>query len=127
KVTIASADQTSPYTKAKIIQALSVICVLMFVKFIYIGSFTNYFTFYLIEKFDLSVRQSQFYLFCFLASVAAGTFFGGPVGDRIGRKAVIWVSFMGIAPFALLMPYANLFWTAVFAIIIGLVISSAFS
>ena len=99
----------------------------MFAKFIYIGSFTNYFTFYLIERFDLTAEQSQYYLFCFLAAVAAGTFFGGPVGDRIGRKAVIWISFLGVAPFALLMPHANLFWTTVLAAVIGLVLSSAFA
>ena len=101
--------------------------ILMFAKFIYIGAFTNYFTFYLIERFDLSVRESQFYLFCFLAAVAAGTFAGGPVGDRIGRKAVIWASFLGVAPFAMILPHANLFWTAVFAISIGLIMSSAFA
>lgn len=113
--------------RAKIIQAVAVICVLMFAKFVYIASFTNYFTFYLIERFGLSVQQSQIFLFIFLASVAAGTFAGGPVGDRIGRKAVIWISFLGVAPFALALPYANLFWTAAFAIVIGLIMSSAFA
>lgn len=117
----------SPHSREKVVQALAVICVLMFAKFIYIGSFTNYFTFYLIERFDLTAEQSQYYLFCFLAAVAAGTFFGGPVGDRIGRKAVIWISFLGVAPFALLMPHANLFWTTVLAAVIGLVLSSAFA
>ncbi len=121
------ADKTSPYDRATIIRALSVIAVLMFAKFIYIGAFTNYFTFYLIERFDLTARESQFYLFCFLAAVAAGTFAGGPVGDRIGRKAVIWVSFLSVAPFALMLPHANLFWTAALAIVIGLVMSSAFA
>lgn len=109
------------------IQAVIVICILMFAKFVYIASFTNYFTFYLIERFDLSVQQSQMFLFLFLAAVAAGTFVGGPVGDRIGRKAVIWISFLGVAPFALALPYANLFWTAVLAITVGLVMSSAFA
>ena len=122
-----AASQASPYDKVTVIRALAVISVLMFAKFIYIGSITNYFTFYLIERFAITVQQSQFYLFCFLAAVAAGTFFGGPVGDRIGRKAVIWISFLGIAPFALMMPHANLFWTAILAIIIGLVLSSAFA
>lgn len=121
------ATQVSTYDRATVVQALVVISVLMFAKFIYIGSITNYFTFYLIERFELTAQQSQFYLFCFLAAVAAGTFFGGPVGDRIGRKAVIWISFLGVAPFTLLMPHANLLWTAILAIIIGLVLSSAFA
>jgi FSR family fosmidomycin resistance protein-like MFS transporter len=114
-------------SRAHVIQAVIVICILMFAKFVYIASFTNYFTFYLIERFDLSVQQSQMFLFMFLAAVAAGTFAGGPVGDRIGRKAVIWISFLGVAPFALALPYANLFWTAVLAITVGLVMSSAFA
>ncbi|WP_085624611.1 MULTISPECIES: MFS transporter [unclassified Pseudomonas] len=108
-------------------RAVAVIAVLMFAKFVYIASFTNYFTFYLIEHFGLSVQSSQLYLFVFLAAVALGTFAGGPVGDRIGRKAVIWVSFLGVAPFALALPYANLAWTAVLAVTIGLVMSSAFA
>lgn len=110
-----------------VIQAMVVIGILMFAKFVYIAAFTNFFTFYLIQEFGISVRHSQIYLFIFLAAVALGTFAGGPVGDRIGRKAVIWVSFLGVAPFALALPYANLFWTAVLAIAIGLVMSSAFA
>lgn len=113
--------------RKEVVRAVLVVGVLMFAKFVYIASFTNYFTFYLIERFSLNVQQSQLYLFMFLAAVAAGTFFGGPVGDRIGRKAVIWVSFLGVAPFALALPYANLFWTAALAITIGLVMSSAFA
>ncbi|WP_426808905.1 MFS transporter [Pseudomonas sp. WOUb67] len=108
-------------------RAVAVVAVLMFAKFVYIASFTNYFTFYLIEHFGLSVQHSQLYLFVFLAAVALGTFAGGPVGDRIGRKAVIWVSFLGVAPFALALPHANLAWTAVLAVAIGLVMSSAFA
>jgi MFS transporter, FSR family, fosmidomycin resistance protein len=122
-----AASHTSPHSRGEIIRALSAIGVLMFAKFIYIGAFTNYFTFYLIERFDLTARESQFYLFCFLAAVAAGTFAGGPVGDRIGRKAVIWASFLGVAPFAMILPHANLFWTTIFAISIGLIMSSAFA
>ncbi|MFT7773892.1 MFS transporter [Roseateles sp.] len=114
-------------SRGKVAQAVAVICVLMFAKFVYIASFTNYFTFYLIERFSLSVQESQLFLFMFLAAVAAGTFAGGPVGDRIGRKAVIWISFLGVAPFALALPYANLFWTAVLAIVVGLIMSSAFA
>ncbi|MDD2001828.1 MFS transporter [Pseudomonas putida] len=108
-------------------RAVAVIAVLMFAKFVYIASFTNFFTFYLIEHFGLSVQHSQLYLFVFLAAVALGTFAGGPVGDRIGRKAVIWVSFLGVAPFALALPHASLAWTAVLAVAIGLVMSSAFA
>lgn len=113
--------------RAAVIRAIVVISILMFAKFVYIAAFTNYFTFYLMERFQLAVQESQVFLFIFLAAVAAGTFIGGPVGDRIGRKAVIWVSFLGVAPFALILPYADLFWTAVLAIVIGLVMSSAFA
>lgn len=109
------------------VRAVVVICLLMFAKFVYIASFTNFFTFYLIERFGLAVQQSQLYLFMFLAAIALGTFAGGPVGDRIGRRAVIWISFLGVAPFALALPFANLFWTAVLAMLIGLVMSSAFA
>ncbi|WP_416762076.1 MFS transporter [Roseateles sp. So40a] len=110
-----------------VIRAIVVISILMFAKFVYIASFTNYFTFYLIQRFGLSVQQSQLYLFIFLAAVAAGTFAGGPVGDRIGRKAVIWVSFLGVAPFALALPHVGLTLTGVLAVAIGLVMSSAFA
>ncbi len=119
--------QQEGLSRSGVIQAVAVICVLMFAKFVYIASFTNYFTFYLIERFGLAVQESQMFLFVFLASVAIGTFAGGPVGDRIGRKAVIWISFLGVAPFALALPYANLFWTAVLASAVGLVMSSAFA
>ncbi|CAN5408892.1 MFS transporter [soil metagenome] len=110
-----------------VIRAVVVIAILMFAKFVYIAAFTNYFTFYLIQRFGIGVQESQVCLFVFLAAIAAGTFAGGPVGDRIGRKAVIWVSFLGVAPFALALPYANLFWTMVLAIGVGLVMSSAFA
>ncbi|MEG0031281.1 MFS transporter [Acinetobacter sp.] len=111
----------------QLVIALSTICVLMFAKFTYIASISNYFTFYLMYKFHLSLQSAQLHLFAFLAAVALGTFAGGPIGDRIGRKAVIWVSFVGMAPFALMMPHANLFWTTVLSIITGLVMSSAFA
>ena len=111
----------------QLVIALSTICVLMFAKFTYIASISNYFTFYLMHKFQLSLQSAQLHLFAFLAAVALGTFAGGPIGDRIGRKAVIWVSFVGMAPFALMMPHANLFWTTVLSIITGLVMSSAFA
>ncbi|MCY1160538.1 Fosmidomycin resistance protein [compost metagenome] len=111
----------------QLVIALSTICVLMFAKFTYIASISNYFTFYLMHKFQLSLQNAQLHLFAFLAAVALGTFAGGPIGDRIGRKAVIWVSFVGMAPFALMMPHANLFWTTILSIITGLVMSSAFA
>lgn len=111
----------------QLVIALSTICVLMFAKFTYIASISNYFTFYLMHKFHLSLQSAQLHLFAFLAAVALGTFAGGSIGDRIGRKAVIWVSFVGMAPFALMMPHANLFWTTVLSIVTGLVLSSAFA
>lgn len=111
----------------QLIIALSTICVLMFAKFTYIASISNYFTFYLMHKFHISLQSAQLHLFAFLAAVALGTFAGGPIGDKIGRKAVIWVSFVGMAPFALMMPFANLFWTTVLSVITGLVLSSAFA
>ena len=114
-------------SRSQIIRALSIIGILMFAKFIYIASISNYFTFYLIERFQLSVQTSQLFLFAFLGAVAVGTFVGGPVGDKIGRKAVVWVSFLGAAPFALMLPYVGLFWTAVFVMMVGLIMSSAFS
>ena len=114
-------------SRSQIIRALSIIGILMFAKFIYIASISNYFTFYLIERFQLSVQTSQLFLFAFLGAVAVGTFVGGPVGDKIGRKAVVWVSFLGAAPFAVMLPYVGLFWTAVFAMMVGLIMSSAFS
>ncbi|WP_151810361.1 MFS transporter [Acinetobacter bereziniae] len=122
-----SQQKTSKLTRQQVIQAMLVICILMFAKFIYIAAITNYFTFYLIERFNVSIQTSQLYLFIFLGAVALGTFVGGPVGDRIGRKAVVWVSFLGVAPFALMLPYVGLTGTAVLTVIIGLVMSSAFS
>ena len=111
----------------QLVIALSTICVLMFAKFTYIASISNYFTFYLMHKFHISLQSAQLHLFAFLAAVALGTFAGGPIGDKIGRKAVIWVSFVGMAPFALMMPFANLFWTTVLSVMTGLVLSSAFA
>ncbi|ENU91991.1 hypothetical protein F971_03084 [Acinetobacter vivianii] len=124
---LASQRAISTLTRKQVIQAMAVICILLFAKFIYIAAITNYFTFYLIERFNVSIQTSQLYLFMFLGAVALGTFAGGPVGDRIGRKAVVWVSFLGIAPFALMLPYVGLTGTAILVIIIGLVMSSAFS
>ncbi|MCI8211550.1 Fosmidomycin resistance protein [Pseudomonas sp. S25] len=114
-------------SKGRVTGALVVLAFLIFSKFFYMSSITSYFTFYLIEKFDLSVANSQLYLFLFLGAVAAGTFFGGPIGDRIGRKAVIWFSILGAAPFTLALPYADLFWTSILSVIIGFILASAFS
>lgn len=107
--------------------ALAVLIALMFSKFFYLSSMTNYFTFYLIGKFHLSVQEAQMHLFLFLFSVAAGTIIGGHLGDRFGRKYVIWGSILGVAPFTLLLPYANLFWTGALTIAIGVILASAFS
>ncbi|HTT64393.1 MAG TPA: MFS transporter [Bryobacteraceae bacterium] len=107
--------------------ALAVLMALVFSKYFYLASLTSYFTFFLMNRFHVPVRSAQIHLFVFLGAVAAGTFVGGPVGDRIGRKYVIWCSIFGILPFTLLLPYANLFWTTVLSIVIGLVLASAFS
>jgi FSR family fosmidomycin resistance protein-like MFS transporter len=115
-----------PVAPAQVPLLLGILLCLMFSKFFYLASMTNYYTFYLIQRFGLSVPQSQIYLFVFLFAVAAGTIAGGPVGDRIGRKPVIWISILGMAPFALLLPHANLFGTAVLSIINGLILASAF-
>ena len=117
----------APLPRKRVILALSVVGVLLFAKFSYIASISNYYTFYLLQRFQLPVEQAQFCLFAFLASVAVGTFIGGPVGDRIGRKAVIWISFLGVIPFALMLPHVDLFWTITLSVIIGLIFSSAFA
>jgi FSR family fosmidomycin resistance protein-like MFS transporter len=118
---------THGLSKRRVTFALVVLALLVFSKYFYMASFTSYFTFYLIEKFELSVASSQLYLFLFLGAVAAGTFFGGPIGDRIGRKQVIWFSILGAAPFTLALPYVDLFWTGVLSMIIGFILASAFS
>ena len=113
--------------RRKVALSLAVLMVLMFSKFFYLASLTSYYTFYLMGKFHVSVHSAQIHLFVFLGAVAAGTFFGGPVGDRFGRKFVIWYSILGVLPFTLLLPYANLFWTSILSVVIGLVLASAFS
>ena len=114
-------------SKRKIGMSITILLVLIFSKYFYMASMTSYFTFYVIEKFNVSVQNSQYYLFAFLAAVAVGTVAGGPLGDRFGRKYIIWVSILGVAPFTLLLPYVGLTWTVILAIIIGLILSSAFS
>ena len=106
--------------------AIGVLVVLIFSKYIYLASLTSYYTFYLISKFHLPVQSAQVYLFVFLGAVAVGTILGGPIGDRVGRKYVIWCSILGVLPFTLALPYANLFWTAIFSAIIGMILASAF-
>ena len=114
-------------SRAKIFWSLLILGLLIFSKYFYLASLSSYYTFYLIHKFGLSVQSAQVYLFIFLFSVAAGTLIGGPIGDRIGRKYVIWCSILGVAPFTLMLPYASLFWTGALTVIIGLILASAFS
>lgn len=120
-------QEKSIYPKKTVVLAIVVLLLLIFSKYFYFAGITSYYTFYLIDKFGLSIQSSQLYLFAFLFAVAVGTMAGGPIGDRIGRKYVIWASILGAAPFAIALPYANLFWTAILSVIIGLIISSAFS
>ncbi len=120
-------EEKHDLSKSKVILSIVILLTLIFSKFFYTASMTNYFTFFLIDKFHVSVQQSQFYLFIFLGSIAAGTLIGGPIGDRFGRKYVIWFSILGVAPFTLMLPHANFTWTIVLAVMIGFILSSAFS
>lgn len=113
--------------RGKVALTIAVLIALIFSKYFYLASLTSYYTFYLMSKFHIPVRSAQIHLFMFLGAVAAGTVIGGPVGDRIGRKAVIWISILGVLPFTLLLPHANLFWTGILSIVIGLILASAFS
>lgn len=115
------------FTRKKVLFSIGVLLVLIFSKYFYTAGLSSYFTFYLMDKFHVGVQESQLYLFAFLAAGALGTLLGGPMGDRFGRKYVIWFSILGTAPFALLLPHVNLFWTGFLAVIIGFVLSSAFS
>jgi FSR family fosmidomycin resistance protein-like MFS transporter len=114
-------------SKKRVLFSLGILLVLVFSKYFYLASITSYYTFFLIDKFHVSVQQSQIYLFVFLGAVAAGTLLGGALGDRFGRKYIIWISILGVAPFTLMLPYASLFWTGALSVIIGLILSSAFS
>ena len=116
-----------PFPQRRVAMAIAILAALIFSKYFYLASLSSYFTFYLITKFGVSVQAAQLHLFAFLAAAAAGTILGGPIGDRIGRKPVIWASILGVLPFSLLLPHANLFWTGVLAVIIGLILASAFS
>ncbi len=117
----------TPYTRSQVIVALFVLMILIFSKYVYMTSISSYLTFFLIDKFHITAQQSQFYLFLFLGASALGTLLGGPIGDRFGRKVVIWFSILGIAPFTLMLPYASLFWTGILVTLIGLILASAFS
>jgi FSR family fosmidomycin resistance protein-like MFS transporter len=113
-------------TKSKVKWAIVILLIVIFSKFFYSASLSTYYTFYVMDKFHLSIKEAQVHMFIYLLAYAAGTILGGPLGDKIGRKYVIWLSVFGAAPFALLLPYVNLFWTDVLMVIIGLIISSAF-
>ncbi|WP_051378668.1 MFS transporter [Derxia gummosa] len=121
------AAAVAPHPPRVVAGAIAVLLVLIFSKYFYVAGLSSFYTFYLIERFGLTVRDAQLHLFAFLFASAVGTVAGGPIGDRIGRKPVIWGSILGVAPFALLLPHADLFWTTVLTVVIGLVLSSAFS
>jgi FSR family fosmidomycin resistance protein-like MFS transporter len=120
-------EKRGQLTRRTVSISIIILLVLIFSKYFYLASITSYYTFFLIDKFHISVQSSQIHLFIFLFSTAAGTLIGGPIGDKIGRKYVIWFSILGVAPFTLLLPYANLFWTSVLTVFIGFILASAFS
>jgi FSR family fosmidomycin resistance protein-like MFS transporter len=124
----ASAAQAgaAPPTRKHVTVAIAVLLALIFSKYFYLASLTSYYTLYLISRFHVSIQDAQIHLFVFLAAVAAGTLIGGPIGDRIGRKYVIWGSIVGVLPFTLILPHANLFWTGVLTVPIGVILASAF-
>jgi len=123
----AVAAPASNLPRRTIVIAIGVLLLLIFSKYFYLASLSTYYTFYLMERFALTAQDAQIHLFLFLGAVALGTLVGGPVGDRFGRKYVIWVSILGVLPFTLLLPHADLFWTSVLSVVIGLILSSAFS
>ena len=120
-------DKPPDISNARVVSSVAILMALLFSKFVYLASLTSYYTFYLISKFQMSIEHAQIHLFIFLGAVAAGTVIGGPIGDRIGRKNVIWCSILGVLPFTLMLPYANLFWTEILSVVIGLILASAFS
>lgn len=126
KVRAAHLERQPALPARRVVLSITVLLTLLFSKFVYLASITSYYTFYLMSTFHVSVRNSQVHLFVFLGAVAAGTIAGGPIGDRIGRKTVIWCSILGVLPFTVILPYANLFWTGILSVVIGLVLASAF-
>ena len=122
-----AASRVSRFDEKTVVRSLIILVALMFSKFVYMACMHSFFTFYLIDKFNVTASDAQLYLFILLGAVVVGTFAGGPIGDRIGRKSVIWVSILGTLPFSLALPHLNLFWTVAFTIPIGLILSSAFS
>ncbi len=126
KKTTISTNIHPPLSKKKVHTSVAILLVLIFSKYFYLSSISSYYTFYLIDKFHISIQHSQLFLFAFLLAAAIGTYLGGPLGDKYGRKYIIWFSILGVAPFTLLLPYVSLFWTAVLSVIIGLILSSAF-
>ena len=126
KTTTDADTPSSGLSTQKVRLSVAILLVLIFSKYFYMASITSYLTFYLIDTFQVSVQQSQVYLFVFLAAVAAGTLIGGPLGDRFGRKYVIWFSILGVAPFTLLLPYVDLAWTVALSVVIGVLLASAF-
>ncbi len=119
-------SRVSPYSRRTIVVALVVLVVLTFTKNIYMNSISSYYTFFVIERFGLSIQDSQVLLFVFLGAAAAGVFFGGPIGDRFGSRFVIWFSILGVLPFTIALPYADFTWTVILSIIIGFIFSAAF-
>ena len=117
----------SPVSSRRVAWSVAILLLLIFSKYFYLASITNYYSFYLIDKFHLPVQSAQLYLFVFLLAVALGTLLGGPLGDRVGRKRIIWISILGVAPFTLILPYADLHWTVALSFVIGLILASAFS
>jgi FSR family fosmidomycin resistance protein-like MFS transporter len=122
----AAVRQRGGVSRRRVGWSLAILGALIFSKYFYLASLNSYYTFYLISKFHVSVRTAQIHLFVFLGSVAAGTVLGGPLGDRFGRKSVIWGSILGVLPFTLLLPHANLFWSSILTMMIGMILASAF-
>jgi FSR family fosmidomycin resistance protein-like MFS transporter len=123
----AAAPVSSPVSSRRVALSVIILLVLIFSKYFYLASISSYYSFYLIEKFHLPVQSAQLYLFVFLFAVALGGLIGGPVGDRVGRKRVIWFSILGVAPFTMTLPYVDLWWTGILSFVIGLILASAFS
>ena len=127
RFTAADTGEHVVLSRKRIGWSIAILMALLFSKFVYLASLTSYYTFYLMNKFQLTIQSAQIHLFVFLGAVAMGTIAGGPIGDRIGRKSVIWCSILGVLPFTMALPYANLFWTEILSVLIGLILASAFS